>query len=87
MLHVTYTSVFHESIERLKNMFQNEWSWKALEGKIAKFDHFLVHYENGGDALDLHYIHVKSPRSDAIPLILLHDWPSTLRILFSLPSR
>ncbi|EJD04935.1 alpha/beta-hydrolase [Fomitiporia mediterranea MF3/22] len=67
----------YECLKKLKHMFQNEWSWKALEEKIAMFDHFLVHYENDGDTLDLHYIHVKSPRSDAIPLILLHGWPST----------
>ncbi|EJD04933.1 alpha/beta-hydrolase [Fomitiporia mediterranea MF3/22] len=67
----------YEYLKKLKHMFQTEWSWKALEEKIAKFDHYLVHYEHEGDALDLHYVHVKSPRSDAIPLILLHGWPGT----------
>ncbi|EJD04934.1 alpha/beta-hydrolase [Fomitiporia mediterranea MF3/22] len=64
-------------LKKLKHMFEAEWSWKAFEEKIAKFDHYLVHFENDGDVLDLHYVHVKSPRSDAIPLILLHGWPGT----------
>ena len=58
-------------------MFLIEWSWDSLEKKIESFDNYLVHYEREGDALDLHYIHVKSPRSDATPLILLHGWPGT----------
>ena len=77
----------YDYLKKLKHMFQTEWSWKALEEKIAKFQHYLVHYEKEGDALDLHYVHVKSPRSDAIPLILLHGWPGKSRSLYSHPFR
>ncbi|KAH8111358.1 alpha/beta-hydrolase [Phellopilus nigrolimitatus] len=61
----------------LKTHLETEWDYIALEKKIARFDNYLVHYEHGGDSLDLHYVHVKSPRSDAIPIILLHGWPGT----------
>ncbi|KAI5120954.1 hypothetical protein M0805_001659 [Coniferiporia weirii] len=64
-------------LKNLKTRFETEWDWTVLEQKIARFDNYLVHYEHEGDALDLHYIHVKSARSDAIPLILLHGWPGT----------
>ncbi|EJD04936.1 alpha/beta-hydrolase [Fomitiporia mediterranea MF3/22] len=67
----------YDYLKKLKHMFETEWSWKALEKNVAKFQHYLVQYEKDGDALDLHYVHVKSPRSDAIPLILLHGWPGT----------
>ncbi|KAL5521066.1 hypothetical protein ACEPAG_8988 [Sanghuangporus baumii] len=66
-----------EYLKALKQMFLTEWSWSSLEKKIAQYDNFVVHYESGGDALDLHFIHAKSPRSDAIPLMLLHGWPGT----------
>lgn len=62
-------------LRSLKGKLENEWSWKELEKAVNKYEHFLVHYENGEDKLDLHYVHVKSSREDAIPLILLHGWP------------
>ncbi|KAL5498683.1 hypothetical protein ACEPAH_2038 [Sanghuangporus vaninii] len=67
----------YEYLKKLKTTFQTQWSWDTLEKKIAKFDSYIVHYESDGDILDLHYVHVKSPRADAIPLILLHGWPGT----------
>ncbi|KAL5505055.1 hypothetical protein ACEPAH_7718 [Sanghuangporus vaninii] len=66
-----------EYLKKLKYMFLTEWSWSSLEKKIAQYDNFVVHYEHGGDALDLHFVHAKSPRSDAVPLMLLHGWPGT----------
>ena len=65
----------YEYLKKLKTTFENEWSWKSLEEKISQSDNYIVHYEHEGDAMDLHYVHVKSSRSDAIPLMLLHGWP------------
>ena len=70
--------VDHQYLKNLKTKFETEWSWETLEKKIAKYDNYLIHYENGADVLDLHYVHVKSSRSDAIPLMLLHGWPGTV---------
>ena len=67
----------YEYLKNLRNTFLNEWKWESLEKEIGKFNNYLIHYEHEGDVLDLHYIHVKSSRSDAIPLILLHGWPGT----------
>lgn len=65
----------YEYLKELKTIFEKEWSWAVLEKKLARYDNFLVHYEDGEDSLDLHYVYVRSTRSDAIPLILLHGWP------------
>ncbi|EJD07879.1 alpha/beta-hydrolase [Fomitiporia mediterranea MF3/22] len=67
----------YDYLKMLKERFETEWSWKTLEKKIAKFENYTVHYEYKGDVLDLHYVHVKSQRSNAIPLILLHGWPGS----------
>lgn len=64
-------------LKNLKNKFETQWDWGTLEKKISRYDQFLVNYQEGSDELDLHYVHVKSPRSDAIPIILLHGWPGT----------
>lgn len=62
-------------LKELVSRFETSWSWSSLEKQIAQYDNYLVHYENGADSLDLHYIYVRSSRSDAIPLFLLHGWP------------
>ncbi|EJD06708.1 alpha/beta-hydrolase [Fomitiporia mediterranea MF3/22] len=67
----------YDYLKKLRETFLTQWSWKSLERRTAKFDNYLVHYENEGDVLDLHFVHAKSSRPDAIPLILLHGWPGT----------
>ena len=63
-------------LKDLKIKFETEWTWKSLANKLAKYSNYLVHYQNDeGDELDLHFVHIKSSRDDAIPLILLHGWP------------
>ena len=65
-------------LRQLKDQLVEKWSWDELEKKINRFDNFLVQYRNGQDRLVVHYVHVKSPRSNAVPLMLLHGWPGMI---------
>ena len=65
-------------LRQLKDQLVEKWSWDELEKKINRFDNFLVQYQNGQDSLVVHFIHVKSPRSNAVPLMLLHGWPGMI---------
>lgn len=67
----------YDYLKDLKAQFESKWKWESLEKRITRYDNFLVHYDNGVDSLDLHYLYAKSTRPDAIPLILLHGWPGT----------
>ena len=71
----------YDYLKKLKEMFLTQWRWDVLEKKIAKYENFIVRYESDGDTLDLHYVHVRSPRADAIPLILLHGWPGASKTI------
>src|SRR3712207_7005877 len=31
------------------------------------------------DGLDIHFVHVRSPHPDALPLIMTHGWPGSVR--------
>ena len=66
-----------EYLKKLKGVMEEEWKWEALEAKIAKYENYLIDYqsEDGVDKLELHFVHAKSKRQDAIPLVLLHGWP------------
>jgi len=67
----------HEYLVQLSQTLQTTWSWEALESKISVKDNFLVNMRDGEDELTIHFLHRKSPRENAIPLLLLHGWPGT----------
>ncbi|KAF8315331.1 alpha/beta-hydrolase [Clavulina sp. PMI_390] len=51
-----------------------DYDVKKLEGTLNTFQHFTSPVE---DTI-IHFVHERSPRPDAIPLIILHGWPGRL---------
>ena len=62
-------------LQDAKKQFEESWSFTSLQDRINNWGNFLVTYEVEGVEAQLHYVHVKSPRNDAVPIILLHGWP------------
>ena len=60
------------------NTLRKEWvenfDWRQIEAEMNRFPHFKATLES----VDVHFIHQRSERADAIPLILLHGWPGWL---------
>jgi pimeloyl-ACP methyl ester carboxylesterase len=50
------------------------YDWRARETALNRFDQFTTEI----DGLDIHFIHQRSPRSDAFPLLLTHGWPGSV---------
>ncbi|KAI0343010.1 alpha/beta-hydrolase [Trametopsis cervina] len=68
----------YDYLKTLKQKFSTEWTWERLERELNKFDHYLVNYVSPkGDELEVHFVHQKSERADAVPLLALHGWPGT----------
>lgn len=51
-----------------------EYDWRAAEAELNGFPQFLAEI----DGLDIHFIHVRSERPDAIPILLSHGWPGSI---------
>jgi hypothetical protein len=69
-------------IEPFAKYWAEEYDWPAIQASInANFSHFYTTVPPPGGAynepVDLHFIHQRSARSDAIPILFLHGWPST----------
>ena len=70
-----------EFLKDLKRKFEGEWSWKRLEERVNEFENYVVEMGvEGGDGgnketVVVHYVHARSVRDDAVPLLLLHGWP------------
>jgi pimeloyl-ACP methyl ester carboxylesterase len=50
------------------------YDWRAREVALNRFDQFTTVI----DGLDLHFVHVRSPHPDALPLLITHGWPGSI---------
>ena len=51
-----------------------DYDWRRCEAKLNGLPQFMT----GIDGVDIHFIHVKSPVPDALPLIITHGWPGSV---------
>ena len=50
------------------------YDWRACEPRLNGFPQFRT--EN--DGLGIHFLHVRSPHGDAMPLVITHGWPGSV---------
>ncbi|KAJ7062248.1 Alpha/Beta hydrolase protein [Mycena amicta] len=64
-------------MQRLLERWQNGFDWRAQETKInEELPQFTRDIDvEGHGTLNIHYVHKKSERVDAIPLLFVHGWP------------
>jgi microsomal epoxide hydrolase len=63
-----------KKVRELAECWQNGFDWRAQEAKINRYDQFTTEI----DGQQIHFIHQRSPRPDAIPLLLIHGWPGSI---------
>lgn len=51
--------------------------WAEQQERLEVFDHVRVTVDTGGEQLGVHAVHAPSTEPGAIPLVLLHGWPSS----------
>jgi pimeloyl-ACP methyl ester carboxylesterase len=64
-------------LEKLKGLVEywaTEYDWRKAEAKLNALPQFVTEI----DGLDIHFIHVRSPHEDAVPLIITHGWPGSI---------
>jgi len=61
-------------VRELASYWQKGYDWRAQEARINRFDQFTTEI----DGQTIHFIHERSPRADAIPLMLVHGWPGSI---------
>ncbi|CAG1006206.1 epoxide hydrolase [Myxococcaceae bacterium] len=50
------------------------YDWRAREARINAFPQFRTAVEG----LGIHFLHVRSPHPDALPLVVTHGWPGSI---------
>ena len=62
------------TIQELARYWMSDYHWHACEARLNALPQFTT----GIDGVDIHFIHVKSPHPDALPLIMTHGWPGSV---------
>jgi pimeloyl-ACP methyl ester carboxylesterase len=63
-----------ETIRRLASYWETVYDWRTHEAELNRYPQFTT--EILGQRI--HFIHVRSARDDALPLILTHGWPGSV---------
>lgn len=63
-----------EHLRDLARYWRTGFDWRAREAELNAFPQFTTAI----DGLDVHFLHVRSARPDALPLLLTHGWPASV---------
>lgn len=55
-----------------------KYDWRHVEGQLnAELSQFTIPIRHNDEELSIHFVHHRSERQDAIPLLFLHGWPGS----------
>jgi pimeloyl-ACP methyl ester carboxylesterase len=62
------------TMQALARYWGSEYDFRRIETRLNALPQFLTEI----DDLDIHFIHVKSPHENALPLVMTHGWPGSV---------
>jgi pimeloyl-ACP methyl ester carboxylesterase len=62
------------TIQALARYWAGEYDLRRFQDRLNALPQFMTEI----DGLDIHFIHVKSPHENALPLIITHGWPGSV---------
>jgi pimeloyl-ACP methyl ester carboxylesterase len=61
-------------MQEVAGYWGTDYDWRPCEARLNSLPNFLTEV----DGLDIHFIHVRSPHENALPLIVTHGWPGSI---------
>jgi epoxide hydrolase len=61
-------------LRELTDYWRSTYDWRRAEAELNQYPQFTTTL----DGANVHFLHVRSPQPDALPLILTHGWPSSI---------
>ena len=58
----------------LSRSWLEDYDWRRLEAELNRHGQFRTEI----DGLSIHFLHIRSPREDARPLLITHGWPGSV---------
>lgn len=63
-----------DRVRALVDRWRDGFDWRAVEARLNAYPQFVTEI----DGEQIHFLHVRSPRPDATPLVLTHGWPGSV---------
>ena len=61
-------------LRELVAYWRDAYDWRAQEARLNQLPHFRTRI----DGQSIHFVHARSTRADAFPLLLMHGWPGSI---------
>ena len=61
-------------VKALCDYWRDHYDWRRCEARLNALGQFRTNI----DGLGIHFLHVRSPEPDALPMILTHGWPGSI---------
>ncbi len=71
---MTYSRVFLAYTQEVCRYWLDEYDWRTREALLNRYDQFTTKLEG----IDIHFIHARSPHTNARPLLMTHGWPGSI---------
>src|SRR5918995_2581463 len=62
------------TMQELARYWATDYDWRKGEARLNALPQFITVI----DGVDIHFIHVRSPHENALPLIMTHGWPGSV---------
>ena len=62
------------TLNALARYWSDEYDWRRVERRLNALPQFTTEI----DGVEIHFIHVRSPHENAMPLIMTHGWPGSV---------
>jgi pimeloyl-ACP methyl ester carboxylesterase len=62
------------TLKELARYWASDYDFGRIEARLNALPQFTTEI----DGVDVHFIHVRSPHEDALPLIITHGWPGSV---------
>lgn len=58
-------------LREMVDYWVDDYDWRKTEAEMNQYPHYMADI----DGISIHFMHIRSPHKDAMPLILTHGWP------------
>jgi pimeloyl-ACP methyl ester carboxylesterase len=62
------------TMQELARYWTTDYDWRKAEARLNALPQFTTEI----DGVDIHFLHVKSPHEQALPLLMTHGWPGSV---------
>ncbi len=60
--------------QELHEYWRNSYDWRRWETQMNQWPQFTTEI----DGIDIHFLHLRSPHEDALPLVMTYGWPGSV---------